>query len=172
MYDDSLAAINTVSQAITRADAPGTAHEIGAFGKALRQVLASRVPAWRSATFVEMQSSGDLNLLRSAALKSALIQYDQQSGIAEVGWKSLNDVSLMYNAAIYDHVRFAARNGSLSGTGFEIASFDFPGMRADSRVLPALSVQTMVKANNRALQRQQLQRASLVLAALREELAD
>ena len=55
---------------------------------------------------------------------------------------------------------------------FEVASFDFPGMRADSRVLPALSVQTMVKANNRALQRQQLQRASLVLAALREELAD
>ena len=55
---------------------------------------------------------------------------------------------------------------------FDVASFDFRGMRADSRVLPALSVQTMVQANNRALQRQQLQRASLVLAALREELAD
>ena len=172
VFDNSLAAIDSISQAITRADAPGTAREIGAFGEALRQVMVSRVPAWRSATFLEMQSSGDLNLLRSAALKSALIQYDQQSGIAEMGWKSLNDVSLMYNAAIYDHVRFSARDGVPSGTGFEIASFDFPGMRADARVLPALSVQTMVQANNRALQRQQLQRASLVLSALREELAN
>ena len=172
VFDNSLAAIDTVSRAITRADAPSTADEMGALGEALGQVLSSRVPAWRSATFVEMQSSGDLNLLRNAALKSALIQYDQQSGIAEMGWKSLNDASLMYSAPIYDHVRFAARDSSLRSTGFEIASFDFRAMRADSRVLPALSVQTMVKANNRALQRQQLQRASSVLAALREELAD
>jgi hypothetical protein len=173
VFDNSLAAIDTVSQAITRADAPDTAHEIGAFGEALRQVLVSRVPAWRSATFVEMQSSGDLNLLRSAALKSALIRYDQQSGVAEMGWKLLIDRSLMYSAAIYDHVRFSARDGLLDGNeSFEVASFDFPGLRADSRVLPALSVQTMVQANNRALQGQQLQRASLVSAALRQELAD
>lgn len=173
VYDDSLAAINTVSQAITRADAPDTAHEIGAFGVALRQVFVSRVPAWRSATFVEMLSSGDLNLLRNAALKSALIQYDQQSGIAEMGWKTLIDRSVMFSAAIYDHVRFSARDGLVRGNeSFDVASFDFPGMRADSRVLPALSVQTMVQANNRALQRQQLQHASMVLAALRQELTD
>jgi hypothetical protein len=173
LSDNSLAAIDTVSEAITRADAPGTAQEIDAFGDALHQVFNSRVPAWRSATFVEMQSSGDLNLLRNAPLKSALIQYDQQSGVAEMGWKLLIDRSLMHSAAIYDHVRFSARDGVVGGLdSYYVASFDFPGMRADSRVLPALSVQTMVQANNRALQRQQLQRASMVLAALRQELAD
>ena len=173
VFDDSLAAIDTVHQSLVRADAPDGVEETAAFGEALRDVMVSRVPAWRSATFVEMQSSGDLNLLRSSALKSALIQYDQQSRVAEMGWQLLIDRSLMYSAPIYDHVRFSPRADLVDGNeSFEVSSFDFQGMRADPRVLPALSVQTMVQSNNRALQRQQLQRASMVLAALRVELAD
>jgi hypothetical protein len=170
VFEQSLDAIDLVYQRVENGNPPETAAEDAQFAEALRNTTTSRVPAWSSATFLEMQSAGELGLLTNPALRSALIEYDQQSEISEKGWTLLTDRQLAYLDPIYDAVRFAPDLAAVDGNeSFHVTEFDFERMRDNPAFLTALSAQIQVQSNNRVLQEQQLAKAENVLKILRGE---
>jgi len=170
VFEQSLVAIELVYQRVESANAPETEAENARFAEALQKTTISRVPAWSSATFLEMQSAGELGLLRNPALRSALIEYDQQSEISEKGWTLLNGRQLAYLNPIYDAVKFAPDLDAVDGNeSFRVAEFDLERMQENPAFLAALSAQIQVQSNNHALQKQQLAKAKNVLNMLREE---
>jgi hypothetical protein len=170
VFAQSLDAIDLVYRRVENGNPPETEAEITRFAEALQETTISRVQAWSSATFLEMQSAGKPGLLTNPALRSALIEYDQQSEISEKGWTLLTGRQLAYLDPIYDAVRFAPDLDAEDGNeSFHVTKFDFERMRDNPAFLPALSAHIQVQSNNHVLQKRQLAKAKTVLNILREE---
>ena len=137
------------------------------FAEALRAMTNSYLPAWQSSTFIEMQASGKMDLLQNTPLKTALIEYEQATQIAQSGFEFLVGRSLQYSQHVYRNIRFEANADAIGGIdSFVVKGFNFQGMIDTPDFLPALSVFITFHANNYSLQKIQLERTENVLEQL------
>jgi hypothetical protein len=156
-----------VYQAVESKTPPASKEERIQFTKALRAITNSYLPAWPSSTFLEIQASGNIDLLQSANLKTALIEYDQATRIAHNAFGLLASRTLKYSPPLFDSIRFKANIEALDGTNsIFIEDFNFQKMTDNSNFLPALSVYITFHANNLTLQKKQYIMALNVLSQL------
>jgi len=156
-----------VYQTVESQTPPASKEEHKQFANALRAISNSYLPAWPSSTFLETQSSGNIDLLQSANLKTALIEYDQTTRIAHNAFGLLASRTLKYSPPLFDSIRFKANIEAIDGTNsFFVEDFNFKKMADNPDFLPALSVYITFHANNLTLQRKQYIMASNVLNQL------
>ena len=105
-YRDSVDEINLISNVIANPTdddmAPITDND--SFENALVKMTAGTIPAGRSATFLEMLSTGDLSILRDAALRDLLLAYDERAQVNRETWVSIRAESSAYMQALYGHI--------------------------------------------------------------------
>ncbi|GEM_PF-4002927 len=162
--DGFLDRIQRVRITIRSGRSPDAGDERERFLEALSSITASRIPAGRSPTYVEMLSSGVFDILRDDELKRRLVDYDQRQGISITAWQALRDQSLLFSPPIL----YAQTMGPPADDGAAInpVAFDFGRMRDDPDFDGALGVQLSVQSNNRQLQEAQLTSARAVLERL------
>ena len=169
VYKDSLEAIDFVSQTISNRAEPGQASmpDHNTFAAALIRMTAGMIPASRAATFVEMASSGDLNILRDEALRNALIAYDQQAETNRETWRSLRNEASEYGRPLYENVDLRVDPDQRSST--TILSYDLTSMASDPAFRSMLNVFAGTKGNNYELCQLQLELATDVQALIEKD---
>ena len=165
--DTCLKASERVYDIVESGVAPADPDQQAAFSKALTETVQLRIPAWQSPTFVELQSSGELNLIHDEVLKAALLEYDQRTQIALTAFKTIAERTNIFSPPIFNTMRFQPITGASNGSkSFAVRTYDFDAMRADPKFLPAVSAFTLMLVNDRVVQAQQLEKAENVLALL------
>ena len=125
-----------------------------AFKGALVQMTAGTIPAGRSATFLEMLSTGDLSILRDATLRDALIAYDERAQVSREIWRSIREESIAYMQPLYDHIKL---NVALDAKRISsIRDYDLKAMSRDPGFRSMLNVLAGGKGNNYELCQVQL----------------
>jgi hypothetical protein len=153
-YEDFLSAIVEVRDQVQSNRPPASEEERRRFQDALGDVMASRIPAGRSPTYVEMLSTGAFNALSDVELKRSLVAYDRSQSVAMIGWQSLRDQAIQFSEPILYALTLAPPPEDRDNV-FPVA-FDFERMRSDPQFDAALGVQISVQANNQELQEVQL----------------
>ncbi len=166
-YENYLLSIEHVRDRVRIDDPPETLDAIERFRRSLGHVLASRIPAPRSPTYVEMLSSGVFDVLENNELKRTLVDYDQRQGTSMTAWNTLRDESLMYSEPINHSITLVRPVNEDEYN--HVSEWDFQRMVDDPLFERALGVQISVQANNLALQISQLESATDVLQRLRRE---
>lgn len=163
-YEDYLATIARVRDQVQSGQTIQSAEDRDRFLGDLGNMLASRVPAGRSPTYVEMLSSGVFDVLQSDELRRSLVGYGQSQSIAMAGWQTLRDQSLLFSEPLMYAMTLGLPPEDQNNI-YPIA-FDLDRMRNDPEFDGALGVQISVQANNRDLQQLQLVAARAVLDLL------
>lgn len=166
VYADSLDAINVVSQAF---EDSGEYHTIvianrDDFANALIRMTADTVPAGRSATYLEMLSTGDLSILRDTELRDALVAYDERAQTNRESWRSLREESIAYMQPLYAHVTLNVELDAQRVSS--IPSFDENSIARDPGFHSMLNVLTAHKGNNYELCQYQLELVDKVQRSL------
>jgi hypothetical protein len=162
-YDGFLESILFVRRQVLSEASP-TSETRAQFLSALGDVFASRIPAGRSPTYVEMLSTGVFRIVSDDELKRRLVEYDHRQNIAMTGWGTLRDQSLAFSAPIMYAITLVAPDENESN--LNPGDFDFDRMRGDPEFDGALGVQISVQANNKELQIAQREAARDVLERL------
>jgi len=157
VYSNSIEAINLVSRTVSNLAQPDGQPLPGeqTLANALLRITAEILPAGRSATFVEMLSAGDLSILRNAALRQALVSYDQRAQVNREHWRTVRDEVSTYYRPLYGNVDIEITLGS---DGYSaIRDYDLRAMADDPAFRAMLNVAAGAKANTYALcQRQDI----------------
>lgn len=168
----SLEALDFVSRTIespaTEGSAPGDYDENMA--EALVLMTASEIPAGRSATFVEMLSSGELGLLRDADLRDALVAYDENSQENREIWRTIRTGVSAYDRPLHENIVVSVDPESMPMSSIRV--YDLAAMSEDPRFRAMLNVLAAAKANLYELCGSQLGsagRVSGLLAMQRDE---
>ena len=112
LYDAYIQSVAHVSRVVEDGTPPSNDADIEQFAKALRGVVNSRLPAWSSATFQEMQASGAIDLIQSTNLKKALLEYDQATQISQKRFCICCPTeALAYSDPLFQSVRFKGKFG-------------------------------------------------------------
>ena len=145
-----------------------TGEQASSFRLALNDIDASSIPAWRSATYIEMQSAGVLDLIENARLKQALVDYDQRAAIALTAWGTLISRQIEFvEPILFSLIEYGPQVDVTKGTDVVNAlRFDYQRMRNEPEFRAALSALARTQSNNRVLQANQLALARQVLANL------
>jgi len=145
-----------------------TEEQAARFRLALNDIDASSIPAWRSATYAEMQSAGVVDLIENARLKQALVDYDQGAAIALTAWGTLIGRQIEFvEPILFSLIEYGPRVGVTKGTDvINTLRFDYRRMRNEPEFRAALSALARTQSNNRVLQANQLTLARQVLAHL------
>jgi hypothetical protein len=129
------------------------------------------VPSGASATFEEMVSSGDLKILTNEALRNALFEYDEFSGVARDAWRSLRDSQVLSQ----DHLAGIVRSDFDFERDFmdtrRTVSFDKDRFLAQEDVIGHLDVIMQVQVNQYLLAAHQLELVQEIEALLSQERA-
>lgn len=169
-FDESLDAIRQTRSMIKNRESV-LEGETAQFLSLLDNIDAQSVPAWRSATYVEMQSAGVLDLIKTANLNQSLVQYDRTTEIAQKGFELLMVRSAYVNPILTSHIEYETSVASSEGTdALNAVSFEFDRMKQDPAFNAALSELARSQSNNRILQANQLTETENVLKALSEAL--
>lgn len=163
VYRDSVEGISVVSRLIEHRETSGAADETGVAG-ALIRMTAGAAPAGRSATFIEMVSSGELGILRDDAVRDALIAYDQLTQVNREIWRSIEDDAMDYQRPLYENIELEI--DLESETYARLKSHDLDAMAGDPGFRAMLNMLAGAKANNYELCRQQAELAAAVRAQL------
>lgn len=166
VYRRSIAAIGEIADAVDlyRAADVSPAASGGDIGNALIRATAGVAPPGRSATFVEMLSTGDLGLLRDNDLRQTLTAYDQQAEVNRETWRSLREIQDRYIAPLYENITLAVDPDAQPVTN--VTAYDLDGLANDPRMQGMLNVLAGSKANNYELCTLQVKRVASVEAAL------
>lgn len=147
-YRNSFDALGRVKRAVAGED------DGDSLAGSLIAMTADTLSPGRSATFVEMLSSGDLSILRDEALRNALVAYDEQAQfVREVG-RSRRDEDSRYMRPLYEHVDLEADLGAEPYAS--ITDYDLDAMSADPDFRMTLEVLAGSKANSFELCNRQL----------------
>jgi hypothetical protein len=163
-FENFRGGIAFVRDTVRSGQPPDAEEEIDQFLEGLGEITASRIPAGRSPTFIEMLSTGVFDVLQDEDLKQRLIEYDQVQGISMTGWKTLRDQALLFSPTIFHAMTLA--DPAEDALNMNPVAFDFDRMRNDADFDGALGVQLFVQANNQQLQVTQLTAARAVLELL------
>ena len=101
-----------------------------------------------------MVSSGELNILRDAALRDALIAYDQHAQINREAWRSLRDEAVAYQRPLYEAIDLTVDLEDPTVTA--VGGYDLAAMAADPDFRSMLNVLAGMQANNYELSQRQL----------------
>ena len=167
-FDEALDAIEIVDAVIKSGKKPTEQDDLE-FRAALNIIDGSAVPAWHSASYIEMQSAGDLRLLTNKTLKIALTDYNQSTEIAHKGWTVLMDARTIISDRVNLLREFEAVKDAIDGIEASVViNYDFQKMIDDPRLKSDLSSLAQIQSNNRVLQKLQLEKAKVVLEILNQ----
>lgn len=169
VYKKSVEAVKEISRAAAGdagADSPRT-RDPKALENALVRMTAGFIPAGRSATFIEMLSTGDLSILRDATLRDALVVYDETAQVNREIWRSLRDESIAYRRPLYDNLKIDVDLDRADISS--IRAYDLEAMARDPAFQAMLNVLAGNKGNNYELCKIQLNRADKVQTLLAQE---
>ncbi len=133
---------------------------------AMVNAIGTPVPAGRSATYAELLASGEMRLIRSEALRTALVEFDEQVRRQELAYASLARL-ITDNAGIL-----------LAASTWTVAEIDTlpphlaaaaAGIRQSPDLLVAARLTIRANLANRVWHEGTLERARAVLAALPDE---
>lgn len=166
IYRGSIEATNTIAQALERHHVSGQVASVssGDLGEALLRATAGVAPPGRSATFVEMLSTGDLGLVRDNRLRRALTAYDQRAEVNRENWRSLREIQDQYIAPLYENITLTVNPDAQQLS--RVTTYDFAGMADDPRSRGMLNVLAGAKANNYELCQVQARRVADVQEVL------
>ncbi len=169
-FDESLDAITQTRFFLKNQDLISKREE-QKFLTLLNNIDAISIPAWRSGTYVEMQSAGVLDLIQSTELKQSLIQYDQTTEIAQKGFEVLAAGTVYVRPTLTSLIEYGINVETSFGTdSINAIAFDFERMKLEPEFKSALSELARSQSNHRILQANQLRVTRKVLKALSEEL--
>lgn len=136
----------------------------------LGALRAGRIPATQAPTFIEMLSAGDVALVRDAALRDALLAYDQQAHYSLESYRVLRSVSEPAINIVSDAIELdlsdTAGNIQLPNGGAEVSIADPAAMLSDVRLRNAVKSIGSSAYFHRGNSTLHLERAQDVLAAL------
>ncbi len=143
------------------------------FRAALKNIDSSAIPAWQSATYVEMLSAGNLSLIQDSQLKKMLAEYDQHTELTHKGWEVLvNNQFSTISPNIRKYIEYSLSNNVVQKRvtdAYTVSGFDYQSMLVDNDFIVALSSLLRSHLNNRAFQKKQLSLATDVLRHLNIE---
>lgn len=120
----------------------------------------------RSVAFIEMLSSGELDLIRSETLRTALVQYDQRSTENRESWRAIFNMNAPLFPHLYGSVELAA--GDSAGE-LSVTNFDAQGMARDDNIAVLLNMVQASAANMELLCSFQLDDARRVQTLLADQ---
>ena len=136
--------------------------------------MSSRIPAPRSASYVELLSAGKLNLIRDTRLRDALLEYDTQTGLTMTAYDALIQRIDPQRAALVAHLQFdrsidranvdpneVVRNGSVDWSDVDLAQ-----LAEDRSLKVALNMFASAAYNQLLVARLQQEKALAVTALL------
>jgi len=153
--------------------APGTvdaADEL--LADAVGNITAGRVPAASPATFREMVARGALESLSSEELRHALFAFDEFSGVAREGWRTLRDEHREAANAIWGFVDVSAPEDETDDSDFVFVSFNREKFFNSPEIQEHLNILLRAQSNQRGFVSRQLQLAEeieVIIAAERAQ---
>ncbi|OLF81167.1 hypothetical protein AWH62_00375 [Maricaulis sp. W15] len=136
------------------------------FFASLQNAIGTPVPNGRSATYAELVASGEMRLIRSEALREALVEFDEQVRRQELAYASLARL-ITDNAGLLLEVQAYASNDpdSLPPHLYDV----FAAIRHSAAVYGAARLTTRANLANRVWHQGTLERARDVLAAMPDD---
>lgn len=132
----------------------------------LQNAIGTPVPNGRSATYTELVASGEMRLIRSEALREALVEFDEQVRRQELAYASLARL-ITDNAGILLEVQaYASDDPDSLPPHLDAALAE---IRQSAEVYTAARLTTRANFVNRVWHEGTLERAQAVLAALPDE---
>lgn len=129
----------------------------------LQNAIGTPVPSGRSATYAELVASGEMRLIRSEALRAALVEFDEQVRRQELAYASLARL-ITDNAGILLEAQTYASNDPDSLPPHLYAAL--AEIRQSAEVYTAARLTTRTNLVNRVWHDGTLERAQAVLAAM------
>lgn len=165
-FEKSIESIQLINQLILNAEKPIGELDVE-FKKALISAYASSIPGWQSASYLEMQSAGDIRLLENTELKMALTEYDQTTEIAHKGWAVLMNQTLPIIEGLDGFIKYVPLKEATDGRiSYEIVKYNYEDMLKSNAFEAYMSSLIRIQSNNRALQKNQRDKAQAVLNLL------
>lgn len=139
----------------------------------MNDILGTRIPAPRAATFVELLSTGEIRVLRDDTLRDALLAYDTQAHFALVAYNVLVDRTRDATVTVGVHAEVALpdtlENINDNPNREYFQSIDFPAFARDPQSRPAVSLLAATATNQGGLSMAQRENARRVLEILEAE---
>jgi len=139
----------------------------------LNNTFNSRIPAPRSATYIELLSAGQLGLIRNATLRDALLDYDAQYGYSMTAFDVLVKRVDPLMATIVAHLEFdqtktnANMPNETNSTDFVWSKVDLEQLAADPKLKVALNMYASSSRNQLFVAKLQQTKALAVTALLK-----
>jgi hypothetical protein len=137
----------------------------------LNKIFNSRIPAPRSATYVELLSAGQLGLLRDSKLRDVLLEYDMQVGYSQTAYNILVQRAEPQMATIVPHLEFD-RNKNADIDSLDVQNdivwidVDLVELAADPKLKVALNMYASASRNQLFVIKLQQEKALAVLKLL------
>ena len=134
-----------------------------------------RIPAPRSATYIELLSAGQLGLIRNTNLRDALLEYDAQVGYSMTGFDVLVNRVDPFMAMVVAHLKYdqTKTNSSMPTEANSIdpvwSDVDLEGLASDPEVKTAMKMYAAASRNQLALAKLQRNKAKASIALLNPE---
>ncbi len=134
-----------------------------------------RIPAPRSATYIELLSAGQLGLIRNTKLRDALLEYDAQVGYSMTGFDVLVNRVDPFMAKVVAHLEYdqAKTNSNMPTEANPIdpvwSDVDLERLAADPEVKTAMKMYAAASRNQLALSKLQRNKAKAAIALLNPE---
>jgi hypothetical protein len=142
--------------------------DVDVFGPALQNSIGTLVPTGRSATYVELLTSGEMRLIRSENLRLALVRFDEQVRRQELAYETLADM-VIGNAGILLTVQ--SLNDAVDTSSPQRYLDALGQLRQSPEFLVAARMMVTVNSINHRWHSETHARAQEVLAALNTETA-
>lgn len=141
--------------------------------KSVYSLISPRISPGPAATYLEMQSEGQLSGVQPSALRDKLAEYNRLLGIVREVDRFVVDRSVRQEAIIYRHVDpFLTMNADkLSGIDLALNSYDLKGMQSDKEFAIAVKLLRQDAMNALGQRQFQLQLIDEIMTMLNEEIA-
>jgi len=154
-------------------------HKTGSWPRTKAEMLAdlndtfnSRIPAPRSATYIELLSAGQLGLIRNTKLRDALLEYDAQVGYSMTGFDVLVNRVEPFMGTVVAHLEYDQTKTN-SNIAIETitrdsvwSDVDLERLAADLEVKTAMKIYAAASRNQLGLSKLQRNKAGATIALL------
>ena len=168
LYEEVGAAAGAVRRALEAYRENGDAPQPEAFEAVLIRLTAGTLPPGRSAAYLEMVSASELDLIREAALREALVRYDETATANREHWRTLREQAAPAFNTLYAHIDLT--RGETPGQA-EIAAVRLDALSADPQTATVVTLAVAQATNAYALCSVQAERISAVRARFGEDAA-
>jgi len=138
----------------------------------LNETFNHRIPAPRSATYIELLSAGQLGLIRNTILRDALLEYDAQVGYSMTGFDVLVNRVEPFMGTVVAHLEYdqTKTNSNMPTESNPIdavwSDVDLERLAADPEANKAMKMYAAASRNQLALSKLQRNKAGAAIALL------